>query len=201
MSKRTLWLLALIAVACLLFLVFSKTTSLKNSSLPSLSEGAAAKVPDLAALNVQEWHEFTGKEPPFKVMLPTLPQHASDKPHKPLDSAEKKYEMYASQKPNGPLFVITIISFDPGKQLDSAFLEQSLQKIVSATPENVLIKRESKRDKGIEHLYFEVKQDNFLLAGSMFAVNNRLFVLAETAERDLFNRSEFDFFINSFDLQ
>jgi hypothetical protein len=199
MSKRTIALIIVFVILALL-LLFLKNS--RKGFSTSLTEKESEKLGDLTVLDVQNWHEFTSENPPFKVMLPTLPQHAADTKHNEKDNENRKYDMFVSQKSNGAVFAITAIQFDTKKNLgeNRTLSNEILQQLVAAKPDNVLIKKTDVEWNGMKAIDFQIKQNDVLLAGRIFVQGNRLYVLTITTEKANYNPREFEFFTNSFDL-
>lgn len=202
MSRRTIFITTLIVIVFLLFFIMvQQTKSYSKKTLPP-SETEKSAVPDLTSLDVQNWHEFASEELPFKVMFPSLPQHAADKQHNTADDSERKYDMYISQKPNGTIFAITVVQFD-NKHVkeDSSIATDTLQQLLSAKTDNTLISKKEITWHDVKALDFEIKQNDVIMAGRIFIKANRLYILTVTSEKSLFNEHEIAFFKNSFDLE
>lgn len=198
MSKRTIALIVLFIMLALLLLFLKDSTKHDLSTATAINESSG----DLTTLDFHTWHEFTSENPPFKVMFPTIPQHAADTQHNKEDSADRKYDMFVSQRSNGAVFAITAVQFETKKDLgeDRKLPNEILQQLLTAKPENVLGKKNDIDWDGMKAIDFQIKQNDVLLVGRIFAKSNRLYVLTITTEKANYNPREFDFFVNSFDL-
>lgn len=198
MSKRTIALIILFIMLALM-LLFLKASKKHDTTATAFKESSG----DLTTLDFHTWNEFTSENPPFKVMFPTIPQHAADTQHNKEDSSDRKYDMFVAQKNNGAVYAITAVQFDTKKDLgeDRKLPNEILQQLLTAKPENVLGKKSDIDWDGMKAIDFQIKQNDVLLVGRIFAKSNRLYVLTITTEKANYNPREFEFFVNSFDLE
>src|ERR1700722_19749969 len=59
---------------------------------------------NITAFDFQKWHEFTAPTGKFKVLFPTLPQHATENVDDPKTNEKHKYDIFVSEKEDGTIF-------------------------------------------------------------------------------------------------
>ncbi|NGX43050.1 MAG: hypothetical protein K940chlam7_01341 [Chlamydiae bacterium] len=156
----------------------------------------------LEVYNFQNWHEFTGTNGEFKVLFPTLPQHATENIKDPKSNETRKYEMYVSEKDDGTIFMISLITF-PDKTADSdgdSLMRAMMNDMMAASPDNELRTMESGKYKGYNSLDFAFGNNELSVDSKTFMVNNTMLVLTRIVKTENYNTNEFNFFINSFEL-
>lgn len=185
--------LAVIAIVGLLAARFGST------SLQTLTEKPAqAKV----ETEFQDWKEFTPPNSKFKVLLPSLPQHATEKLNDPKTQEPRQYDMYVSEKDNGTLFMISQITMldTPNLKLDETTLSNIMNEILATNPKGKLKKMEMGKFHELPAIDFSIENDQANIDGKAFLMDNILFLLTSVSKLGNYNKSEFDFFVNSFQL-
>lgn len=168
------------------------------------SSGSAFKeeMEEWSALELQKWHEFTSPSHHFKVLMPTLPQHAKEKINDPTTKEARAYDMYVSLKDNGSVFMISLISLldNPAKTLDPSMLSNVVDNMVSGSPNSKVKKMEMGKYKEYPSIDFSFENPDANVDGKAFIVGNTLILLTGVAKPSDYNQKEFDFFVNSFQL-
>lgn len=208
MYKRTTFYLILVIVilfVILYILNFMRHQDSRSSS--NFSDVSTQQKPppkaDLTSLDVHNWHEFASENPPFKVLLPSLPQHASDSQRNSEGQIDREYDMFVSQKENGSVFAITAIKFPALTELQNNenLQEEVLDQLLQAKTSNTLVEKKPHEWNGHKVTDFQIKQNDVLLTGRILAIGQQLYVLTITSESQTFNPREYEFFVNSFDLE
>lgn len=160
------------------------------------------KHPELAKFEFQNWREFSAPKGKFKVLLPTLPQHAVDNVKEAQHAKTRKYEMYVSEKNDGTIFMISLITFsDPKATQDKEKLMRAMmQDMLASNPKNELKQVNSGKYKGFDSLDYSFANQDTQVDAKTFLVDNTLYMLTRAAKLQNYNTEEFEFFINSFDL-
>ena len=83
----------------------------------------------------QNWREFTAPSGKFTVLLPVLPQHATENVNDPETQQKRKYDMYVSEKHNGTIFMINLITLSGTSSIDrEKILNHTMNDLISAQP-------------------------------------------------------------------
>src|SRR5690348_17259473 len=111
--SRTLSILILVIALLGAFLLFrnvpdSNKEGKSASEFPNLSKDKSRAVLDDS--HYENWKEFTSQTGNFKVLLPILPQHATDKILDPQTKETRKYDMYVAANDAGTVFMISAIT-------------------------------------------------------------------------------------------
>ncbi len=201
--SKTLLLIVTIAIAIVGFFTFRVIQD--PSTIGLTADGQ--KKPDVQqvkglATAFDQWREFAAPSGHFKVLLPALPQHATEKLRDPKTQEPRQYDMYVSEEGNGTLFMISIISIPDNKQqaIDEGVLKTVMNDMLKSTPNGKLKTMKIGNYKEFPSIDFAIENDQVLIDGKVFLVQQTLYALTSVAKRDMFLSSEFDFFINSFQL-
>ncbi|MBA3957081.1 MAG: hypothetical protein H0X51_01620 [Parachlamydiaceae bacterium] len=198
--SKTLWLAAGASLVLIGFLM------VKTAEMPT-KPGVETQLQTAKALpqqesNIQSWHEFVSPSKTFKVLLPSLPQHATEKLDNPKTKEVRKYEMYVSEKDNGTIFMISLITMldSSSARIDKEVLTNVVNELVANNAQSKIKKMEMGTYKGYSSLDFSVENEKATIDGKAFIVNDTLYLLTSAAQVAHFQQAEYDFFINSFQL-
>ena len=199
--SKTVWL-ALIACAVIALLLFTKVVEVPKQ--PNLTgDPTPASAQKSAELELQNWHEFSPPNGKFKVLLPTLPQHANEKLEDPKTKEPRQYEMYVSEKDNGTIFMISMITMldNRNAQINEDILKKVINDLLATNPDSKV----KKMDMGSYHEHpamdFSIENGPVNIDGKAFIIGNTLFLLTSAAKHENYQLKEFDFFVNSFRLK
>ncbi len=155
-----------------------------------------------AELQLEKWHEFTAPSEKFRVLVPSLPQHATEKLEDPQTKEPRQYDMYVSEKDDGSIFMISIITMLDKTQgkVDEGVVSKIIHDMTKASPESKL--KAMNMGKYGEHqaIDFSIEGARVNIDGKAFMVENTLYILTAAAQPKYYNRKEVDFFLNSFRL-
>lgn len=155
---------------------------------------------NIAEFNFQTWHEFAAPSGKFKVLFPSLPQHATENVDDPQSNEKKKYEMYVSQKDDGTIFMITLVSFKEPIDHGGDLLKEMMNDMIASNPNNKLLGMEEGEYKGNPALDFSLSSGELTIDAKSFITDNTLYVLSRILKPTNYTRDEFLFFVNSFEL-
>lgn len=148
------------------------------------------------------WIDFIPKSGLFKVKLPSPPQYAKDFILQPGSSEKLRDDMYASEKIDGTLFLINVLTYPSmldAKSMDD-LLHHSLEELRHNKPDNHLLKFEkTKFKKSYPSLDFSLENKHLQTEGKIIINENRIFTITYTAQSKDLDSEEFHYFINSFD--
>lgn len=190
---------AAVAIALLLVLRFNPTTPAKKME-PDL-KSQPVQTAGLSELGLHTWHEYSAPNH-FKVLFPSLPQHASEAKTDPKTKETRQYEMYVSEKDNGSIFMITMITFaePPQKESEEKLLTNLMNEMLVESPENRLKNMKVGNFRDHTSLNFAIEKDQVNIDGRGFFAGNTLYMLSSIAKMDNYKPQEFEFFVNSFEL-
>lgn len=148
------------------------------------------------------WVPFRPKSGLFKVLLPHPPQYAKDLVPIPGSDQKRRYDMYASEKIDGTLFLISVITYPTeAESLESAdLLKQTVDELMRSKPDNQLSSIKESVFKEHPALNFIITNREFKVQGIVFMVGKNVYVLSYVARQNDFNAIEFQHFVDSFEL-
>lgn len=195
MQKTLAWL-AVILVAAMIFIsvYFAKDA---YEILPGMPPKPLAN----EHMEAEGWYEFKAPEK-FKLLFPTMPQHASESIIDPKTKELKKYDMYVSEKGTGSIFMLTTITFPENKKFDNAddILKNMVNDMVNVNPKNKLENMKEGTFKNMKSVDFSIVNDDVHLQGKEFINGQTLYVLAAMEKKQSYSEKEVQHFFESFDI-
>lgn len=193
----TLFLIVALALLSVLTIRYSKDY---YKILP-LQNSDPAKV-DLEKYNFQDWKEFESPNGKFQVMLPTIPQQATENIVDQKTGENRNYDMYVSERLNGTIFMISLITFEsnPNAAKQEMLLTEMMDDMVNSNPNNELISKAYSEYLGNQALDFRISSVDVNIDAKTFMVDNTMYVLSRVTPSSENDPSEFNFFVNSFEL-
>jgi hypothetical protein len=194
MLRIVTWSISLLLLLGLLFLALD----IKNAyKLIPINSSAELVFPPFSG-----WREFQAPSERFKVFLPAPPQYAKESVPIPDTDKKRQYEMYVSEKLNGPVFMISLITYP--KEVDISNVEKMLQAIVDemmkSKADNKLKKTENVIFQGHPAIKFNIVNANFNVEGMALMVDRTIYLLSYIAQNSEFTADDYQYFINTFKL-
>lgn len=157
---------------------------------------------NIEAFNFQNWKVYASPNGEFKVLFPTLPQHATESTKDPATGKPSKYDIFVSEKGDGTVFMITVLS---SQDKDFAMDKQGRMKkmvndLVGSKPNYTLGSTDNSIFKGHDALDFVITNKDLQIDGKTFFNANQQFTLSRIMKKENYNANEYNFFVNSFDL-
>lgn len=151
--------------------------------------------------NFQDWREFSSPSGSFKILLPSIPQHVTDKITDPVTKEPRKFDMFAVADDNGTAYMVNAITFP--EKIDEKDAEDVLRNVVNdmlkRNKENKLKMADMGKFRDFRSLDFVFENNEITVAGKAFLHDKTLYVLSMVDRTNAFKNAEFDFFVNSFD--
>ncbi len=186
-------ILSVILLIAFCFIFYLGINPQKNSPISS---------PSSYEENFSDWIAFTPHSNLFKVSLPISPQFFEDAIELPFSPEKGEYEIYASTKVNGTLFMINLITYP--KKAEAANPNETLRALVEQVsytrPGNRIVNLKESEFEGYPALDFSIENNDFKIEGKAFLVNKRVFILNYAAKKKDFDIQEYDHFLHSFSL-
>lgn len=187
MTRVVLLLLTLAVLGGAGFLIYNSTEnshqSLETSKLP----------------NFEKWHEYSS--PQFHVLFPALPHYARERAPVQNSKEVSDYQMFVSLGDDGSVYSINIISFmHRDVNVEGEFLQNYMEGILKQNPDNEIKDIRKSIFKSLKALDFNVDSKEITVYGKAFLDGKDLYILTITTKPEFFNRREFEFFLNSFEL-
>lgn len=201
MAKSSTWITAIIiALICFLAIWFIKDSYVLLPRIPKPGSDMAVSKTDLFST----WVEFSPPSQAFQVKLPAVPQHATDVLVDPKTKEKRKYDMYVSEKSNGTIFMISMITFPttpPPAEVDG-LLKSLINNMVIANPQNNLADINPTQFLGLTAMNFKIenKSADLDVEGKIFMHSNVIYLLTVINSGSIPLDGEKDYFINSFQL-
>lgn len=194
--SKTLWLASGVAVAIVGFLF------LRTVESPSRVNRQEMTVASNDTKQIQDWHEFSPASEKFKVSFPVLPQHATESLVDPKTKETRQYDMYVSEKDNGTIFMISLITMLENSQakINDEVLKNVIDDLVSTNPHSKIKSMKMGSYREYPAMDFSIESDKVNIDGKAFIVGNTLYLLTSVAKVEDYKSSEFDYFMNSFQL-
>lgn len=165
---------------------------------PSVAQKAAA----IEAENFATWQEFKPRSGLFSVLLPHAPQYAKDFIPIPGSDQKRRYDMYVSEKIDGTLFLISVITYptvmDTSETAD--ILKQTVDELMRSKPDNKLSKTKEGLFKTFQSLDFTIVNSDIVVDGLTFMDGKSVYVLSYVTRKGDFDADEYKHFIDSFQL-
>jgi len=160
------------------------------------------EVPSFEEANFQDWHEFSGRDGRFHVLVPQLPQHVAKNVHDEKLGQKLLYNVYTSEHSNGSLYTVLLITYP--EPLDLAQQDEQLQAVVDrlmkGNKDNRLKLRTISKFHGFDALDLALENNEYQIVSKAFFVEDTLYVLTSMSYSAGYNANEFQFFVNSFQL-
>jgi hypothetical protein len=149
-----------------------------------------------------DWRKFEASSERFFVMLPSPPQYAKEAVPIPNTQELRRYEMYVSQKLDGPIFMISLITYP--QDIDGPEKTQTLHDIVDemmkTKPDNKLKELKDSLYQDYPAIDFSIANDNYDVRGRAFIVKRTVYLLTYIANNTEFTLGDYEHFIDSFKL-
>lgn len=200
--SRTGVLVTIAAIAIGILLLFQYVFNQSKSGAGSPLTKPTLQVPEIASLGVHNWHEYTSPASEFKVLFPTLPQHATENTNDPKTNITRQYDVYVSEKDDGTLYMISRISLPDSayKEPEETILGNVLNEMMEASSESQLKSKKMVQYRGKPSVDFNIENGDLNVDGKAFLTDHTLYILSSVAKQSNHKVSEFDFFVNSFQL-
>lgn len=152
--------------------------------------------------NLATWKVFTPRSQLFKVSFPHKPQYAKDFIAIPNSDEKRRYDMYASEKVDGSLFLINVITYPSEVNTDPAeeILRQNIDELMHNKPDNRLTHMEKSSFDNLHAFDFTIENSDFFVEGKAILDGHIVYMLTYTTRDDNFDPEEYQHFINSFHL-
>jgi hypothetical protein len=187
-----------VILALLLAGVITYQLSKDPSRLLPLKEEPPA---GMESFDFQDWHLYKAPNGKFTVLLPTLPQNATENIKDQNTGENRKYDMYVSEKQDGTIFMINLITFE--KQIaeneKETLMRTMMNDMMESNPNNELRSVQVQKYKGFDALDFSFGNPEMVIDAKTFIVNDTLYVITRIAKEGNQQESEFKYFINSFE--
>ena len=195
--SRSITLVAALFVVLVAYLLIRNHEN--NSNLPEQVNHVAQEQAAQEPPKFHEWREFSFKPDHFKVLLPALPQHVSDKIQDSKTKTRLKYETFASAGDNGAAFMVNAVSFPAEEPVNEEYLKALVNDMLARNKENKLLQMKKSTFHETPAFDFSFSNEDLLIEGKIFAHGNTSYILSMINKKNLFDRREWDFFLNSFD--
>lgn len=156
---------------------------------------SASALPDF-----HKWREFDSETGHFRVLLPTIPQHANDKILDSKTGEMRRYDTFVAAGDNGQAFMIHMTTYPNKVEEDKIeeILKATVDDMLKRNTDNKLISTELSKFRGAKALNFSITNGKIYVRGKAFFLGDTLYILSLLTENQSANPPELDFFINSF---
>ena len=187
------------ALICVMAVVVFLASDMKNAYkiLPGLTS------PEMPALKpFANWLEFEPQSKAFKVQVPAVPQSAQQIVELPGSNKKRHYEMFASEKLDGSLFMVNLINYPPEANISNKdeILHSVVDELLHGNPTNRLNQLEDSSFKDHQALDFNIENKQFNVQGKAFMVDKIVYLLIYVSQPINFNEEDFKHFLDSFEI-
>lgn len=186
----TLTLLAAFALLCLLGLFYIKD-AYRLLPLGASKEGAPGQF--------TAWRKFDSQTGGFNVMMPAVPQQASQNISDPKTKETRHYDMFVAQKAEGTMFMVSLIKFS--SNAGDLLKKTVINDLLASNPQNQLQDMKVGNFEGFETLDFTITNSNTVVQGFTFVDGNTLYLISAVFPVQYYSASEYDYFVKSFHLE
>ncbi len=199
MSKTLAICLGIIAVLLVLFFMRDTHTTQQQASM-TVTESAGTPVPHSTGADFSDWREFTPPAGKFKVLLPGLPQHATDKFVDPTTNEPRKYETFVAVDEHESAFMISMITFPHA--IDDKAVDEVLKSIVNEmlkrNKDNKIVSMKLGNFRYYKALDFSLANGDLVIEGKVIAHDDSLYVLSMISKNNNYSPQSLAYFVNSF---
>lgn len=147
-----------------------------------------------------EWRKFDSSSGNFNVMLPAVPQNATQNITDPKTKEVRHYDMFIAQKGNGSIFMISLITFSSSSISPETLKKTVINDLLAANPQNQLKEMKVGTSEDYTTLDFMIDNSNTTVKGFTFVVDNTLYLISAVFPNQYYNEAEYDYFTKSFHL-
>jgi hypothetical protein len=155
---------------------------------------------ELKVVPYSDWNEFIPKTGLFKVRLPSTPQFANETVNIPGTDFKRLYEMYASEKINGAVFMVSVITYPPTFPItnNDELLHEVIDELVSSNPNNRLLETRDVEFQSHPNVDFHMVNKEYDIEGKAFLVDKTMYVLTYVVKNTDYDVKDYQYFLNSF---
>jgi hypothetical protein len=148
-----------------------------------------------------EWVEFVPQSKQFKVLLPSKPQYAKDLLPIQHSDQKKAYQVYASEKIDGSLFLVSIATYPENFQIEKNDEVRGLiRELVNSKIDQQLNQISNSQFKEFEAIDFNISSQDYIAQGKAFMKDKNIYILSYVAQKNNFNLNDYHHFIDSFSI-
>lgn len=150
--------------------------------------------------NFSTWKKFVPRSKLFEIHLPNSPQYGKDYVQIPNSDKKRRYDIYASEKLDGTLFLISVITYPPEYDTSSSFdiLRQNIDELMHQKGDNRLNDIWQNTFQKDNSLDFSFENKDFRVQGRAIHDDHIVYLLSYIVKKDNFDEDEFNYFIDSF---
>lgn len=150
-----------------------------------------------------DWRAYTPPSGKFAVILPVLPQRATDTVNDESTQEPRRYEMYIAQSADGTSYLINLITYPDSSELADrqAIFKSFVDDMIASNVHNQLVSSTPAQFQGHEAMDFNIQNNEGTLTSKMFIDGNTLYVLSRLARPDTPENGDFEKFISSFSIK
>jgi hypothetical protein len=152
--------------------------------------------------NFATWKEFIPRSGLFKVLLPHAPQYAKDYISIPNSDQKRRYDMYVSEKIDGTVFLISVITYPPEADTSAPkeILRQNLDELMHQKPDNQLTKLLNTMFQQHQTLEFSFENRDLHVEGKAIQHDHIVYMLTYITNKQNFDPEEYHHFVHSFQI-
>lgn len=148
----------------------------------------------------EDWREYVSAVGSFKVLLPVLPQHASEQLAVPDTTYFLEYNMYVAEENDGTTYLISLIRYPDELNTDNhaAMLENVMNEMVAANPTNELSSAGFVEYLGFNALAFKIVSPETVVNSRAFVNGKEMYLLTVIDKTGGYKEGDFEYFLENF---
>jgi len=156
--------------------------------------------PKVVAQSQNKWQDFHSKSGSCSCLMPSIPEHVSEKIKMPDSQYELKYDAYIADHNKSSVYMLLVAQYP--EHVDQSYAQASLEGflngILSYNPANQLIFADLTLVNGQEALDFFIRAGAVYFRGRAMLIKNSLYLMAMECEAPSYDESLYNSFVSSF---
>jgi hypothetical protein len=150
--------------------------------------------------NFATWQKFIPRSGLFEIFLPSPPQYGKDFVAIPNSDKKRRYDIYASEKVDGTLFLISVVTYPPEVDISSYgdILRQNINELMHNKTDNRLNNLWQHMFQDLQSLDFSFENQEFHVEGRAIHDDHIVYMLTYITQKENFDNEEYQHFIDSF---
>lgn len=149
---------------------------------------------------ISTWKNFTPKSKLFEISLPNPPQYGKDFVEIPNSDKKRRYDLYASEKVDGTLFLVTVITYPFDHEIESSIdiLDQNIQELMHSKENSQLNKLFQNVLDDRNYMDFNFESNGYSIEGRSIHDDHMVYMLTYISKKENVDEDEYEHFIHSF---
>lgn len=155
---------------------------------------------EISKYNLSTWKEFNPRSGLFQISLPNPPQYGKDFSEIPNSDKKRRYDIYASEKVDGTLFLVTAITYPPEYEMEPSddIHDLNIRELMHSKENSQLNKMFQNAMDDRNYTDFNFQNNEFDVQGRSIHDDHIVYLLTYITKKENVDGAEYEHFINSF---